>query len=449
MLQNHFAEALLFAAILYEFNRKSAFQQRRMCPCRCAYQHVGVDDENILNIRKITSLRPQPRKSSPKNPPTRMKAQVEDTLTKVCETVTRYLHLEFPFTLVTKEGEEVLAADAHFYVHKTIELTKCSATRSRRRRLVMGDIRYAMSSYNALKYPFEIPFKPGEPAMATPHWHVRDGRTVANQHTVLPSLQSLQAAPTTETPRPKVSLKSLEPRVLLALSKLKKATVDGSLKLIKTCVEDEQLKNDIPTLTPYLVQHMYKTIAKRRNRHRSIQCAVIIAEALLNTPGVTIQCYAQQFLPSLMSIVLTKTLSQRSDDDHWTTRRDCARLVKTVVQMVQTEYGQVRGQVLGTVADVVRDPSRPITTHFGALVLATTFGEDAVNFVVVPELPRYVDAIIGQARTTLSSSIRQMEVRKTFFALREALLVVLHKGDSNVYKAVRDLDNARIVFLRR
>jgi hypothetical protein len=91
-------------------------------------------------------------------------------------------------------------------------------------------------------------------------------------------------------------------------------------------------------------------------------------------------------MPALLTCTVHRKLCTSPLDDHWAVRDAAARVVARVCARFGSAYPGLQPRVTQTLLGALRDRSKPLTTHYGAIVGLAALGAHVVHGLLLPEL---------------------------------------------------------------
>jgi transcription initiation factor TFIID subunit 6 len=120
---------------------------------------------------------------------------------------------------------------------------------------------------------------------------------------------------------------------------------------------------------------------------------LLFISAILHNPNFFVEPYLHQFMPPILSCLVAKRICENSLEDHWSFRRAAADLVAYVCTNFGEVYQSLNPRVSRTLLRAFLDPSKSLTTHFGAIVGITKLGPDFIKALLIPNIKVYVDIL--------------------------------------------------------
>jgi transcription initiation factor TFIID subunit 6 len=182
-------------------------------------------------------------------------------------------------------------------------------------------------------------------------------------------------------------------------------------------------------LLPYFTLHIRESVHKSLRNLPFLFSLMRMAHALLTNPHFKIENYLHQLLPPVLTCLVGKRLCAKPRENHWALRNLAAELVADICARYGPKYSSVQPRITKTLKDALQDPSRPLTTHYGAIVGLGSLGVHVVELLVLPQIQEYSSLIISVLDETEESpnSVRRYEAAKVYGALAWVVTISLNK----------------------
>ena len=136
-------------------------------------------------------------------------------------------------------------------------------------------------------------------------------------------------------------------------------------------------------------------------------------------------------MPIIATLLVTKTLSTSPASPHWALRRRAASLLQHLTSRYGQTYHTLIPRITRTLYRAFMDPSKALTTHYGAILGLAELGHSVIKETLIPNIPRYM-SLLGPVIESLKNNspqnqmdhedVRQMEAQHVY----NALLVSIH-----------------------
>ena len=91
-----------------------------------------------------------------------------------------------------------------------------------------------------------------------------------------------------------------------------------------------------------------------------------VIRSLLQNEQIKLDNYLQQIIPVLLTCVVAKELGSTAEDDHWSVRDLAAATMGLLLEKFGDAYPELLSRVSSQLLRGLLDPSKPLTTHYGA-----------------------------------------------------------------------------------
>lgn len=220
----------------------------------------------------------------------------------------------------------------------------------------------------------------------------------------------------------KVEIKPLVKHVLskelqLYYEKIVEALMNANVNLRDAALESIRDDNGIQQLLPYFVQFITDQMTRNLKNLPLLNTMLMVIDAILCNQYFFIEPYLHQFMPPILSCLVARRLCEKPEDDHWSVRHYAAQLMSTLCTKYGANYQTLQPRVTRTLLRAFLDPSKPLTTHFGAIVGLGLLGPDVVKTILVPNMKAYLDVLMPEIRKPETHPVKKMEAERCFMAL--------------------------------
>jgi len=141
---------------------------------------------------------------------------------------------------------------------------------------------------------------------------------------------------------------------------------------------------------------------------------------LFDSPHIHIEPYLHQLMPSILTCVVGRRLSEHSSEDHWELRDFAASLVAHVCQTFGRSYATLQPRVTKTLLQAFLEPNKPLPTHYGGIRALAALGPQSIGLFIVPNCATYVRTVL-QKELRSEDPQRQRDAGKVRGALLDAV----------------------------
>ena len=224
--------------------------------------------------------------------------------------------------------------------------------------------------------------------------------------------------------------------------------------LLRAALESLATDSGLHQLMPYFVQFVQQEVATSLKNTPRLRALINTVHSLVSNPTIHVELYLHQLMPSIVTCMVAKKLSASPAEDHWSLRVQAARTMAFVCRKFGAAYPTIQPRITRTLLRAMLDASKPLPTHFGAIVGLSALGPRVVRLLVLPNLKAYLavlephltppappapaggdgdDASGGtsaenDARATYGAAMQKhVEARRTHDALKSAVGMCLHE----------------------
>lgn len=175
-------------------------------------------------------------------------------------------------------------------------------------------------------------------------------------------------------------------------------------------------------LLPYFIQYITDHVAGHTKDLPLIHTTLQMVQALMDNPYFVLEHYLEQLVPAILSCTVTKRLGSSPLEDHWAVREQAARLAASLVPRFGQAYPTLRPRLVKTYLRGWLDPTRPLTTQYGALCGLGALGAVTVRSRVLGQVRAYAQTLTSGPLLD-SNATKRMEADRVKSALIDVILV--------------------------
>lgn len=236
----------------------------------------------------------------------------------------------------------------------------------------------------------------------------------------------------------------VKPLVKHVLSKELKLYFDKVVEvLISTDPEKESLKNAALTslksdpglhqLVPYFIQFVAEQITNQLRNIEILSTMLEVISALADNKTIFLDPYVHALMPCILTLLLAKrigpiikdTTTKESQDlvrSQLAVREFAAILLEHIIKVYGSSYSTLRPRVTRTLLRALLDSSKPMGTHYGALLGLKNMGPEVIKLVLIGNLKVWCNLVVGD-----SSEFEQSILLNTCLEMLRKLKVDIKK----------------------
>ena len=171
--------------------------------------------------------------------------------------------------------------------------------------------------------------------------------------------------------------------------------------LLNAAIGSLQTDAGLANLIPYFAKFISMEVQTNLRNLRKLLAMMRAIEALVQNPTANLELYLHQLMPSVLTCIVAKRLSENLEkDNHWQLRVLASKTVAEICERYGEEYATLQPRVTATLQKGLKATQSPLPTIFGALVGLSSLGPRVIESVVCPEL----DRIVQRAEDILSNT---------------------------------------------
>ena len=146
-------------------------------------------------------------------------------------------------------------------------------------------------------------------------------------------------------------------------------------------------------LSPYLVKFIADEVNSNLRNLPMLSSLMRLLQAMLSSLSIDLEPYLHQVMPAVLTCVVGRRLCGSHVEDHWRLRHQAAHLVVQLLGRFGGKYKELQPRVTQTLLDALRNVSKPLTTHYGAVVGLQMLGPLVVHCLLLPTMPAYLEQL--------------------------------------------------------
>lgn len=174
-------------------------------------------------------------------------------------------------------------------------------------------------------------------------------------------------------------------------------------------------------LVPYFTKLIADKVAQNLNNFSVMFALMRVARSLLQNQQIHIEPYLHQFMPSIITCLVTKRLGNKLTDNHWELRNFTAKLVASVCKRFGHVYHDLQQRVTRTLLHAFLDPTKTFPQHYGAIQGLAALGPSVVRLLILPNLEVYMQLLEPEMTPEKQKNeMKRLEARHVYGALLRA-----------------------------
>ncbi|CUM48208.1 unnamed protein product [Debaryomyces tyrocola] len=237
----------------------------------------------------------------------------------------------------------------------------------------------------------------------------------------------------------------VKPLVKHVLSKELKLYFDKVVEvLISTDPEKESLKyaainslkNDpgLHQLVPYFIQFVAEQITNQLRNIDILSTMLEVISALADNKTIFLDPYVHALMPCILTLLLAKRIGPIIKDNssnevlknQLAVREFAAILLEHIIKVYGSSYSTLKPRVTRTLLRALLDSSKPIGTHYGALLGLKNMGNEVVKLVLIGNLKMWCKLVVDEGNK--NDSEKEILLNTSLDILRN-LRIDLDKAD--------------------
>jgi len=182
-------------------------------------------------------------------------------------------------------------------------------------------------------------------------------------------------------------------------------------------------------LLPYFTQFIADEVTHNLRKLPLLSALMRMVKALLSNPYLHIEPYLHQLMPAVLTCLVGKRLCQSPNENHWALRDYSAGVIAFVCARFGSSYKTLQPRVTRTLVSALLDPTRPLTTHYGAAVGLSSLGPHVSHLLLIPNIPAYMRLLEPELKPEVKP-LKRFEAFKVYGALVHAAGMYIQRYSS-------------------
>jgi transcription initiation factor TFIID subunit 6 len=180
-----------------------------------------------------------------------------------------------------------------------------------------------------------------------------------------------------------------------------------------------RLDPSLHQLLPYFTQFISDEVTKNLSNLHLLKNITQMIKAILDSKYLHIEPYLHQLMPAILTCIVGKKLAEGPMDNHWELRDFSATLVSQICKRFGDAYTSLLPRITKTLTHALQDVTKPLTTHYGAIVGITALGPRSVETLLLPNLKAYMSILIPETKS--SNAVKKHEASQCYEAMLAAV----------------------------
>ena len=292
----------------------------------------------------------------------------------------------------------------------------------------------------------QLPTPPVEPSLSA-YWMAIEGvqpaglaGAAAAQHpgdnAAGPPVSATAAAPTggpAAVPAAAATSESIVKNMLskelqLYYDSVTEAVMSGTAAQREAAIASLGMDSGLQELVPYFSLFVSEKVTANLRNLEVLLALMRTVFSLLTNPEIYLDPYVHQLMPAILTCVVGKRLCADPVENHWKLRDYAAELVALACRKFGAAYATLQPRITKTLLSAFVNPSRPLTTHYGAVVALTALGPHTIHTLLLPNLRSYMNKLEPELSSAAQNNPRKRaEAAKCHGALMMAAGAYLSK----------------------
>lgn len=161
---------------------------------------------------------------------------------------------------------------------------------------------------------------------------------------------------------------------------------------LQSLATDPGLHQMLPHFTSFISEGVKVNVVQ--NNLALLIYLMRMMKALMENQTIYLEKYLHEFVPGVVSCIVSKQLCMRPDvDNHWALRDFAARLNAQICKNFHNNVNNIQARITKTFSKAVRSEKAALATIYGALSGLGELGSEVINSFVLPNLKMIGDRV--------------------------------------------------------
>lgn len=178
------------------------------------------------------------------------------------------------------------------------------------------------------------------------------------------------------------------------------------------------LKHDpgLHQLVPYFIQFVAEQTTNHLGNINILSTMLEVISALAENKSIFLEPYVHALMPCILTLLLAKRIgsnikdlndetSQQELKNQLAVREFAAILLEHIITFYGSSYSTLRPRVTRTLLRALLDSSRPVGTHYGALLGLKNMGNEVIKLVVIGNLKMWYHLVVQEMNTEIEKDL--------------------------------------------
>ncbi|KYR01993.1 TATA-binding protein-associated-factor [Tieghemostelium lacteum] len=235
------------------------------------------------------------------------------------------------------------------------------------------------------------------------------------------SVPGIQSLTSTATVVAKPTVKHiLSKEIQMYYEKITNSMKSDNKELFEASIQSLKTDSSLHQLLPYFTNFISTQVTQNLTNLELLLRLMQMTHALLDSKFMKPELYLHQMMPSILTCLVGRKLCNSPTENHWKLREYSAKLVALICRKFGDSYNSLQGRVTKTLVQTLHDTTKPLTTHYGAIVGLSSLGRNVIQLLLIPYIPKYYQ-LLEPELTNPSNQQKAMEAHKVLNILVEAV----------------------------
>eukprot|EP01132_Coremiostelium_polycephalum_P000693 gene693-854_t len=237
----------------------------------------------------------------------------------------------------------------------------------------------------------------------------------------------------------------LSKEIQMFYEKITSSIKGESNEMFDAAISSLEKDSSLHQLLPYFTNFISVQVTQNLTNLNLLTRLMRMSRAILENKFLRPELYLHQMMPAILTCLVGRKLCSTPQEDHWKLRDFSAQLISFVCRKFGDSYSSLQGRITKTLVQTLHDTSKPLTTHYGAVVGLAGLGRNVIQFLLLPYIPQFYKHLEPELTNT-TNQLKSYEAEKVLNAIINSIGIFfswVSEGE-NILTIVDMKDNKKI-----
>ncbi|KAJ3129340.1 Transcription initiation factor TFIID subunit 6 [Nowakowskiella sp. JEL0407] len=163
----------------------------------------------------------------------------------------------------------------------------------------------------------------------------------------------------------------------------------------KLAIESLQRDAGLQPLMPYFMQFLTEKVSSKLKNLPVLWTMCRTVKALFQNPNIFVEPYLHNFVPIIITCMISKRLSQHPTEDHWSLREFAAQLIAHIYIKFGSSYHTLQNRITKTLLRALLERQQGYGSNYGAIFGLSVLGDEVIRLLLEPNVVAFGESLVG------------------------------------------------------